>query len=67
MKSIFMCLLANLRNYGKIPSAMFDDGFAKITIVGDDYDYDVSVIRKAKLEEEKDAQTLCRNAKDRCL
>lgn len=53
MNSIFMCLLANLRNYGKIPSAMFDDGFAKITIVGDDYDYDVSVIRKAKVEEAK--------------
>lgn len=55
MNGIFMCLLANLRNYGKIPGAMFDDGFAKITLVGDDYDYDISVIKKAKSEEEKNA------------
>ena len=55
MKDLFMCLLVNLRNHGKIKSAMFDDGFAKITLVDGDNQYDVSVIKKAKLEEDKDA------------
>lgn len=55
MKNIFMCLLMNLRNHGKLKSAMFDDGFAKITFVDGDNEYDVSVIKKAKLEEKKDA------------
>lgn len=54
MKDIFMCLLVNLRNHGKIKSAMFDDGFAKITLVDENNEYDISVIKKAKLEEEKD-------------
>ena len=55
MKDIFMCLLINLRNHGRIKSAMFDDGFAKITLVKGDNQYDVSVIKKAKLEEDRDA------------
>lgn len=55
MKDIFMSLLMKLKNYGKIKSAMFDDGFAKITFVDGDNEYDVSVIKKAKLEENKDA------------
>lgn len=53
MKDIFLCLLINLRNHGKIKSAMFDDGFAKVTLVDSDNEYDVSVIKKAKSEEEK--------------
>ncbi len=55
IKDIFMCLLLNLKNYGRIKSAMFDDGFAKITLVDGDNQFDVSVIKKARLEEEKDA------------
>lgn len=55
MKDIFLCLLMKLRDYGKIKSAMFDDGFAKITFVDGDNEYDVSVIKKAKLEVKKDA------------
>lgn len=53
MKKIFMCLLMNLRYQGNIKSAMFDDGFAKITLVDGDNEYDVSVFKKAKSEEEK--------------
>jgi hypothetical protein len=55
MKDIFMCLLLNLANHGKLTSAMYDDGFAKITLVNKDNEYDISVIKKAKLEEKKDA------------
>lgn len=52
MNSIFMCLLANLRNHGRITSAsMFDEGYTKITLVDGDNEYDISVIKKAKLEE----------------
>ena len=54
MRDIFMCLLLNLIKHGKITSAMYDEGFIKITIVEDDSEYDVSVIKKAKLEEKKD-------------
>ena len=54
MKDLFMCLLVNLRNHGKIKSAMFDSGFAKITLVDGDNQYDVSIIKNVKSEEEKD-------------
>ena len=54
MNGIFMCLLANLGNHGEIKSAMFDEGFAKMTLVEEDSEYDVSVIKKAKMEEKKD-------------
>lgn len=53
MKDIFVCLFLNLTKHGKITSAMFDDGFTKISLVDDDNEYDVSVIKKAKLEEIK--------------
>lgn len=55
MKDIFMCILMNLRIYGKIKFAMFDDGFAKITLVDENNEYDISVIKKAKSEEKEDA------------
>lgn len=55
MRNIFMCLLLNLIKHGKITSAMFDEGFTKITLVDEDNEYDISVIKKTKLEEEKDA------------
>ena len=55
MNSIFVCLLANLRNYGKIPSAnMVDETFAKIKVVVGDNEYEVCVFKKEK-GEEKDA------------
>lgn len=53
MKDIFLCLLLNITKFGKLASAMFDDGFAKITLVGEDAEYDISVIKKVKMEEEK--------------
>lgn len=53
MNDIFMCLLMNLRNHGKITSAMFDEGFTKVTLINGDSAFDVSVIKREKLEEEK--------------
>lgn len=53
MNDIFMCLLMNLRNHGKITSAMFDEGFTKITLVGSDNEFDISVLKKEKAEVEK--------------
>ena len=54
MNEIFMCLLMNLKNHGKITSAsMFDAGYTKITLVDDGNEYDISVVKKASLEEEK--------------
>ena len=55
MKDLFMCLLLNVPKFGRLKSAMFDEGFAKITLVGEDNEYDISVVKKAKSEEEKDA------------
>ena len=56
MNDIFMCLLMNLRNHGRITSSsMFDEGYTKITLVDGDYEYDVSVMKRVKMEEEKDA------------
>ena len=52
MKDIFMCLLLTLTTFGKLKSAMYDEGFAKITLVDEDNEYGISVIKKAKLEEE---------------
>ena len=55
MNNIFMCLLMNLKNHGKITSAsMFDAGYSKITLVDGNDEYDISVMKRAKLEEEKD-------------
>ena len=53
MNDIFMCLLMNLRNHGKVTSAMFNEGFTKVTIADGDNEYDVSVFKREKLEEEK--------------
>ena len=53
MNDIFMCLLMNLRNHGKITSAMFNEGFTKVTLVDGDDEFDVSVIKREKVEEDK--------------
>lgn len=55
MKDIFMCLLMNLRNHGKITSAsMVDETFIKIVFIDGDSEYDVCVFKKEK-GEKKDA------------
>ena len=53
MNDIFMCLLINLRNHGNIKSAMFNEGFTKVTLVDGDDEFDVSVIKREKVEEDK--------------
>lgn len=50
-----MCLLLNLTTFGKLKSAMYDEGFAKLTLVDEDTEYAVSVIKRTKTEDEKDA------------
>ena len=54
MNDIFICLLMNLKNHGKITSAnMYDSGYTKITLADDGNEYDISVIRREKVEVEK--------------
>ena len=52
MKDVFICLLMNLKNHGKITSAsMYNDGFSKIKLDDGDSEYEVSVMRKEKFGE----------------
>ena len=54
MSDIFMCLLMNLKNHGKITSAsMYDSGFVKINLVDGSDEYEISVLKREKVEEEK--------------
>ncbi len=52
LKNIFMCLMVNLKNFGKITTANFsEDGeFVGIHFEDDKYHYSASVTRKAKIE-----------------
>lgn len=55
MKDLFLCLLLNITKFGKLESAMFDEGFTKITLDSEDCEYDISVFKRVKTEEENDA------------
>ena len=55
MKDIFICLLMNLMNHGKITTAnMYNDDFTKIILSGDECDFEITVMRNEKLEEKND-------------
>ncbi len=52
MSNIFMCLLMNLKNHGKIASALLkDDNYATITVRDNDSEYVVNIVKNMKVEE----------------
>ena len=54
MENLFICLLANLKNNGKIKSAsIYDDELASITLVTDNGKYKVNIVKEIKLEEKE--------------
>ena len=56
MKDLFVCLLLNLKNHWNITqTSMYDSGFAKITLVDGDDTYDVSVMKREKVEVDENA------------
>lgn len=55
MENIFLCLLINLKNHGKLSSALFrDENYATVTVEDNNSEYVVTVMKREKVEVEKD-------------
>ena len=51
MTNIFMCLLANLKSFGKITSLLLkNDDYATIIIEDDNFEYFINVTKSPKVE-----------------
>jgi hypothetical protein len=54
MKDIFMFLLVNLKNFGELKTAnMYDSTFANIKFESKRSEYEISIHRKDKIQEEE--------------
>ena len=55
MKDIFLCLLLNLTNHGKITVAnMYDDTFCSLKLVRADGEYDINITKREVKTEDKE-------------
>ena len=55
MKDLFMFLLVNLKSFGALKTVhMYDNTLASIKFESEDSEYEISISRKDKIQEEKE-------------